>query len=145
MASTKGNLKRKASVVEANDSTATTKPTQAADPDDFGDAILNAVFDDDDDSEDEFVDDDDQDDDESDLEDELSSDDIPTDDEEGVEDKSALTDGATVEDQDEDDRPNYRIEKDANGGVRYVYDEIDPVYDSDDSDAQGPTNTVRLS
>ncbi|KAK3942714.1 NUC169 domain-containing protein [Diplogelasinospora grovesii] len=37
---------------------------------------------------------------------------------------------------------NYRIETDANGGVRYVYDEIDPVYDSDDSDAQGPVNTI---
>ncbi|KAK5663338.1 hypothetical protein OQA88_3766 [Cercophora sp. LCS_1] len=41
----------------------------------------------------------------------------------------------------EEDR-NYRIEKDANGNERYVYDEIDPVYDSDDSDAQGPVNTI---
>ncbi|KAI0515194.1 BOP1NT domain-containing protein [Xylaria bambusicola] len=142
MVSANATLKRKASIIEANDAAAATAiPTQNADPDDFGDAILNAVFDDDDDSEDEFVEEDDQDDDESDSEDEIASEDIPTDDE-GVEDKSVLTDGATIEDEDEDDRPNYKIEKDANGGVRYVYDEIDPVYDSDDSDAQGPINTI---
>ncbi|KAL2130105.1 hypothetical protein VTI74DRAFT_6906 [Chaetomium olivicolor] len=45
------------------------------------------------------------------------------------------------EEEDSEER-NYRIEKDANGGERYVYDEIDPVYDSDDTDAQGPVNTI---
>ncbi|KAM7224476.1 ribosome biogenesis protein ERB1 [Rhypophila decipiens] len=44
-------------------------------------------------------------------------------------------------DEDDEDR-NYRIETDANGNERYVYDEIDPVYDSDDSDAQAPANTI---
>ena len=44
---------------------------------------------------------------------------------------------------DEDDqKPNYTVVKDANGGERYVYDEIDPVYDSDDSDAAAATNTI---
>ncbi|WAO90500.1 Ribosome biogenesis protein ERB1 [Fusarium falciforme] len=43
---------------------------------------------------------------------------------------------------DEDDQPNYRVVKDANGGERYEYAEVDPVYDSDDSDAQGPANTI---
>ncbi|CAF3439066.1 Ribosome biogenesis protein erb1 [Fusarium graminearum] len=38
--------------------------------------------------------------------------------------------------------PNYRVVKDANGGERYEYAEVDPVYDSDDSDAQGPVNTI---
>lgn len=38
--------------------------------------------------------------------------------------------------------PSYRIVTDANGGERYEYEEIDPVYDSDDTDAQGPTNTI---
>jgi ribosome biogenesis protein ERB1 len=44
----------------------------------------------------------------------------------------------------DDDKPNYAVVKDANGGVRYVYDEIDPVYDSDDSDAaaSAATNTI---
>ena len=41
-----------------------------------------------------------------------------------------------------EEKLNYRIEKDANGGIRYVYDEIDPVYDSDDTDAQVPTNAI---
>lgn len=47
-----------------------------------------------------------------------------------------------AEAEEDGDRPNYRIVEDANGGVRYVYDEIDPVYDSDDTDAQGGENTV---
>lgn len=42
----------------------------------------------------------------------------------------------------EEDKPNYTITTDANGGERYVYGEIDPVYDSDDSDAPGTTNTI---
>lgn len=37
--------------------------------------------------------------------------------------------------------PNYTVTTDANGNVRYIYREIDPVYDSDDSDAQA-TNTI---
>lgn len=42
----------------------------------------------------------------------------------------------------DDDEPNYRVVTDANGNERYEYAEIDPVYDSDDSDAQGPVNTI---
>ncbi|KAI9790526.1 MAG: Ribosome biogenesis protein erb1 [Peltula sp. TS41687] len=41
-----------------------------------------------------------------------------------------------------DSKPNYRVTKDANGNPRYIYDEIDPVYDSDDSDAPAHTNTI---
>ena len=40
-----------------------------------------------------------------------------------------------------DDNP-IRVVTDANGATRYEYEEIDPVYDSDDTDAQGPTNTI---
>lgn len=36
----------------------------------------------------------------------------------------------------------HRIVVDANGGKRYEYDGIDPIYDSDDSDAQEPANTI---
>ncbi|KAG9246303.1 putative ribosome biogenesis protein erb1 [Calycina marina] len=43
---------------------------------------------------------------------------------------------------DDDDAPNYTIEKDANGGERYVYKDIDPVYDSDDSDFAIKDNTI---
>lgn len=42
----------------------------------------------------------------------------------------------------DDDLRNYRVETDANGNERYVYDEIDPVYDSDDTDANEPVNTI---
>ncbi|KAJ9157679.1 Ribosome biogenesis protein ERB1 [Pleurostoma richardsiae] len=45
-------------------------------------------------------------------------------------------------DKKEEEPRNYRVVTDANGGERYVYDEIDPVYDSDDSDAQEPVNTI---
>ena len=42
----------------------------------------------------------------------------------------------------DEDKPNYTVTTDANGGVRYVYDEINPVYDSDDSDAPTTGNTI---
>ncbi|KAF4594475.1 Ribosome biogenesis protein erb1 [Ophiocordyceps camponoti-floridani] len=38
--------------------------------------------------------------------------------------------------------PAYRIKIDALGGQRYEYNEIDPIYESDDTDAQEPTNTI---
>lgn len=41
-----------------------------------------------------------------------------------------------------DSKPNYKTTKDANGNPRYIYDEIDPVYDSDDSDAPAHANTI---
>lgn len=37
---------------------------------------------------------------------------------------------------------NYTVVSDANGNERFEYDEVDPVYDSDDSDAQEATNTI---
>lgn len=37
---------------------------------------------------------------------------------------------------------NYTTMEDANGGIRYIYPEIDPVYDSDDSDVVAGANTV---
>lgn len=45
-------------------------------------------------------------------------------------------------DDDDQDLRNYRVETDANGNEKYVYDEIDPVYDSDDTDANEPINTI---
>ncbi|KAI7139424.1 hypothetical protein KC343_g17154, partial [Hortaea werneckii] len=44
--------------------------------------------------------------------------------------------------EDDEDKPNYRIDTDANGNPRYVYGEIDPAYDSDDSEAPATTNTI---
>ncbi|EMD00959.1 hypothetical protein BAUCODRAFT_60805 [Baudoinia panamericana UAMH 10762] len=47
-----------------------------------------------------------------------------------------------LEDDDDEDRPNYTVTTDANGNPRYVYGEIEPVYDSDDSDAPANANTI---
>ncbi|KAI1639561.1 BOP1NT domain-containing protein [Biscogniauxia mediterranea] len=129
MASTKSNLKRKASIAEA-------KPVAEIQSDDeFGDGLLEGVLEDDSDSdsgsgsEKEATD---ADDDEENEHDEVDSDDIPTD-EEDVEKPLP---------NDEDAGPHYRVERDANGGERYVYDEIDPVYDSDDTDAEDAENRI---
>ena len=59
----------------------------------------------------------------------------------------ALSNGAKTNGQgdlgdDGADKPNYRVTTDANGNERYVYDEIDPAYASDDSDAPPTTNTI---
>ncbi|KAF9784258.1 Ribosome biogenesis protein erb1 [Fusarium sp. DS 682] len=90
---------------------------------------------------------------ESDLEDKLDGqdsnerdgDDDDEDDEAYSEDASSDADDSFVAPpalDNDDSEPNYRVVKDANGGERYEYAEIDPVYDSDDSDAQGPANTI---
>jgi ribosome biogenesis protein ERB1 len=42
----------------------------------------------------------------------------------------------------QDDTPNYRVTVDANGNERYEYAEIEPGYDSDDSDAPIKANTI---
>ncbi|KJZ73256.1 Ribosome biogenesis protein erb1 [Hirsutella minnesotensis 3608] len=91
-----------------------------------------------------------------DLADELSD---FSDDQSGVEDdeddvgsvesaeESFLADGephdlSKASDIESADGPAYRVVTDANGGERYEYDELDPVYDSDDTDAQEPANTI---
>ncbi|KAI0023001.1 ribosome biogenesis protein erb1 [Xylariomycetidae sp. FL0641] len=130
MAPTKANLKRKASIVEAD------AVAQTHSDDEFGDGLLDGVLDGD--SEDEESEAEGADSDDGEELDDLASDDIPTDGEE-LQKKSSVNGTALDE---EDEAPNYRIEKAADGSERYVYDEIDPVYDSDDTDANEPTNTI---
>ena len=63
----------------------------------------------------------------------------------GSSDKDARRSGADVDTQkevEEDKGPNHVVEEDANGNLRYVYKDIDPVYDSDDSDAPAIANTI---
>jgi ribosome biogenesis protein ERB1 len=56
---------------------------------------------------------------------------------------SAGTQTEDEEEEETDDKaPNYTVTKDANGNLRYIYGEIDPIYDSDDSDALEPANTI---
>lgn len=46
------------------------------------------------------------------------------------------------EEEEGDEAPNYTVTTDANGNPRYIYSDIDAVYDSDDSDAPETTNTI---
>ncbi|KIH94929.1 ribosome biogenesis protein ERB1 [Sporothrix brasiliensis 5110] len=74
------------------------------------------------------------------AEDEQSEED-ENEDEDEDEDEEELEEDPDHDDDDDADKPNYRVTTDANGGVRYIYDEIDPVYDSDDSDKE-ESNTI---
>lgn len=79
-------------------------------------------------------------------EDDLGSDEVPSDAESGRADlkqNGTATSGATEGKVDaEEQAANYKITEDANGGPRYIYNDIDPVYDSDDSDAPAGQNTI---
>ncbi|GAB7325645.1 hypothetical protein MBLNU13_g09624t1 [Cladosporium sp. NU13] len=147
------------------------RPVQPEEEDALGNGIFDGAIDDGsssdegasegDSEEEEFDEDEDDEEDE-----ELDSDEIPSsdDDTEDVrqqirdlktKDSKKLTGSETARDiasisagtpvkplVDDDDKPNYVVEKDANGNERYVYKEIEPNYDSDDSDAQEQTNTI---
>ena len=80
-------------------------------------------------------------------EDETVSDEVPSDDGDVVEVSIKVNGTKSTEqpqkEQSPDEQPaNYTITEDANGNPRYVYGDIDPVYDSDDSDAPATTNTI---
>lgn len=128
-----------------------------AEDSDFGDGLLDGVLsqsetDSDDDSEEEGFDS------ESELDDgeleALDSDEVPSEDEKKVEVKQKKSNvvprqtanrrvlGLPDRFAEEDDEPNYKIVKDANGNDRYEYEEIEPGYDSDDSDAPVNENTI---
>lgn len=110
----------------------------------LGDGMLEGILSQsEDESEDSTAEDDSED--EEDLDEDqleaLDSDEVPSEDDEGEESEKRTTLNKINAGED-NDKPNYTVAKDANGGERYVYEEIDPVYDSDDSDAQEPTNTI---
>lgn len=80
---------------------------------------------------DDFIDD-------SDEEDELNSDEIPS-------DNGGLTKDSELNGRDmasDEEQLNYRLEKDANGNDRYIYDEINPDDNSDLSDVDENANTI---
>ncbi|KAJ1331488.1 ribosome biogenesis protein ERB1 [Microdochium nivale] len=136
MVPTKSTLKRKASVAQED-------PAALSD-DEFGGVALDGVLDGESDDED-FTDNDNQDQDDSDdlgsdenEDDDLASDDVPSEGEDA--ERKMVTNGAF--DNDDELGPNYTVETDANGNTRYVYKEIDPIYDSDDSDANEGANTI---
>lgn len=45
-------------------------------------------------------------------------------------------------DEDSEQPPNHIVTEDANGNPRYIYQDIDPIYASDDSEAPETTNTI---
>ncbi|MCJ1273540.1 Ribosome biogenesis protein erb1 [Puttea exsequens] len=76
-------------------------------------------------------------------EDDIGSDEIPSDGERIPQKlESGLREVTPEEEVNQGSPPNYRVETDANGNTRFLYDDIDPIYDSDDSDAQATTNTI---
>lgn len=71
-------------------------------------------------------------------EEDILSDEIPSDEEDIVGSNGIAKGKADIDDQ---LSVKYHVTKDANGNPRYVYQEIDPVYDSDDS-ALATSNTI---
>lgn len=130
----------------------------------FGDGLLEGILSQSEDSEEDSAEgsedgseEDEDADDDGDIQDlsGIDSDEIPSEEEESgennqnrglVKSNGRKVDGnhsaVTHSGSEDEDKPNYTVMTDANGGVRYVYDEIDPVYDSDDSDAPITTNTI---
>ncbi|KAK0731780.1 NUC169 domain-containing protein [Lasiosphaeris hirsuta] len=137
-----------------------TRELEPESDDEFANVVFDGVLSQSEDEFDDLSDEEDKDDDESGNEgsqsndeedDALLSDDIPSD-VDGEEEIRKLLKNVEIEidepgvdpkrEEEEDPDKNYTVETDANGNERYVYEEIDPIYDSDDSDAQGPVNTI---
>lgn len=124
----------------------------------FGDGLLEGILSQSEDSEDESDENESDDEEEEDVDDleALDSDEVPSEDGEDEPEQNGglvksngtkrpqpdIISRQTRAEDEEEDTPNHRVETDANGGERYVYEEIDPVYDSDDSDAPVTTNTI---
>lgn len=127
---------------------------------DFGDGLLDGVLSQSETDSDESEDDQD---DESDLDDgeleALDSDEIPSEDDGAKPNGTAEVKRPSISNivarqtanrrvlglphhVESDDTPNYTITKDANGNERYEYEEIEPGYDTDDSDAPDNENTI---
>ena len=86
------------------------------------------------------------------LEEDIASDEVPSDNEDGIQGDTKLNDPTRPVDtalragrkdlSDEELGPNFTVTEDANGNPRYIYESINPTYDSDDSDAPATTNTI---
>ena len=89
----------------------------------------------------------DEDEDEAESGDDLDSDKVPSDDEDAIKHIAKVNGTASTEiRQNEPAKGNlttdFTITQDAHGNPRYIYRDINPVYDSDDSDAPATTNTI---
>ena len=77
------------------------------------------------------------------------SEDLSSDDEDGLQNVDSRVQkdqkesvNEVADDEDSVDQANYTVSTDANGNTRYVYNEVNTAYDSDDSDAPATTNTI---
>ena len=150
MASLPASKKRKAIT---RDSSEANQVLLSDSGDDFDIALLNGVHsqsEDDTDEEDEGPSSDlfgeDSDGESEGASDDIASDEVPSDVESdwaGLKQNGTAT-SATVERSEgaEAQIADYKITEDANGNPRYMYADIDPVYDSDDSDAPAIQNTI---
>ncbi|KAI4100543.1 MAG: hypothetical protein L6R37_005410 [Teloschistes peruensis] len=81
-----------------------------------------------------------------DPEDDIGSEEIPSEEDEEEKGKVSKVNGSTKSMSHDTERdeppPNHIVTEDANGNPRYIYREIDPVYDTDDSDAPETANTI---
>ncbi|KAI5310755.1 Ribosome biogenesis protein erb1, partial [Ascosphaera atra] len=76
---------------------------------------------------------------------EIDSDEVPSDNEDNRKNKKHLhfeSSGGLAEEDSDNEEPNYRIEKDANGNPRFVYPEINPDDNSDYSETEEDANTI---
>ena len=84
--------------------------------------------------------------DEGNSEDDIFGDEVPSDTESDPanrkQNQSATLGGIGGEEEINRTPANHKITEDANGNPRYIYNEIDPVYDTDDSDAPATQNTI---
>ncbi|KAL8729883.1 MAG: hypothetical protein Q9166_004440 [cf. Caloplaca sp. 2 TL-2023] len=83
-----------------------------------------------------------------DSEEALISDEVPSDVDQGSMNKSFLKGSSEVNpkpaeaEENNELPPNHIVTEDANGNPRYIYQDIDPIYASDDSEAPETTNTI---
>ena len=80
------------------------------------------------------------------FEDDIESDEIPSDSADDLffdSKEPPVGENSPSEELVEDESPpNFTLTEDANGNPRYIYNEISPVYDSDDSEAPVTSNTI---
>lgn len=110
------------------------------------DGILSQSEDDSEEEEDEVTDDSEGEGEEA-SENDIVSDEIPSDDENAsimtkIVNGSGTAHSPQKAQEQHTEAANFTVTQDANGNPRHVYDHIDPIYDSDDSDAPATTNTI---
>lgn len=149
MDASKGSKKRKAVTRDVEEEAGTFSGDELSKGDLNGALSDNAndLSSDEDDSEVELVDDFSSDE-EDEGDEDIDSDEIPSDGEDLIKKKPGAAhdkpteDNADDEESSEEEQPNFRIEKNAIGNDRYIYDEINPDDNSEFSEADENANTI---